>query len=217
MKKHKGKTFNESMSRKSFANPTSYMDSLDEKTSIPKDLFRKHDVAHAYVEQSPDHGMKTYEEASFGERQYIIDKINTALEERTQAVQMEDPVEIPENTKEGLLLAKNSLHSINHGRIPEEPPDGKFHCMSPMQKSLLQNLPAYSSIKRFSMPPGANPEVFKTTFLEYTFLMLKEESEKDDCHLLSFRMEPVGRFYVCFIIPKDGSEIMYYFYCCNCQ
>lgn len=213
----KGKTFAESTQSKTFANVFTHLNSIPDRVNIPKDVFEKHDVKHAYAETRPDHGMTMFDEASNGEKLVIMDMIDDAVSNQKYARRSSAvPEYVPDHLKEKVRSSQKRQHRIGHGGIPRDPPTSQFFNMSRAQISVLQSLDCYATICRFESRPVESVDEFKNVFNKAVVLVVREFREDEDCYLLSYRMDEAGRFYVCFILDKNLSRFFHFFYSCNC-
>ena len=180
-------------------------------------MFSKHDVKHAYAETRPDHDMTQFDQATNGEKVFIMDKIDDAVSNpkyasRSSAV----PDYIPEHLKEKVRVKQSRIHKKGHGEIPKEAPNGKFGNLNRAQISVLQSLSPYTTVTRYRPQSCESLEGFKSEFKKVAILQLREEREEEDCFLLAYRLDEGGRFYVCFIVGKDFTSFYHFFYCCQC-
>lgn len=111
---------------------------------------------------------------------------------------------------EKALIKDHRTHAKNHGRIPEQVRE-----LSIPQKSLLQNLPAYTRLKILRLPNTLTEKQLTETLLNEAF-HVRQRKEEVDSVIVSFILDYDWGFFVAYVFPKKSTQHLTFFYSCEC-
>lgn len=139
------------------------------------------------------------------------DAFNEALKERKR--EQQDQQLSAKDQK--FRIEDTRTHRPNHGHIPDEITGDEFNGMSDVRKAMLLRHAGFQAIEIRVLK---NPTIENVgNMMREIPLMQGEVKDEPDATILTYIIDSKFGFYVCYIFPKDGNDMLRFFYACECE